>query len=280
MRITTTMSVTLLAALLAGASQAAEAPLVTGGEIKIGYRESAAPFSYAEGQKPAGYTIDLCEHIIDAVRKSLAPATLKVTYVPLTSSDRVEKVKRGAVDLECGATTVTPQRAADVAFSQAIFYADTKIMVKAGSGIASVADLKGKRVIVNQGATGAPLLARADLEQGLHIQFVKSLDTRESFKSLQQNKVDAFVHDDVQLVRLAASSASAKDFVLLDGSLSSDPIAIMVSKNNPQLKRVADGTLAKIAASGDWAKIYAKWFMTPSFKFPMGAALKQTLKMP
>lgn len=271
---------TLLAAMLAGAAQAADTPPVQGNEIRIGYRESAAPFSYVDGQKPAGYTIDLCEHIVDAIRKSMAPATLKVTYVPLTSSDRVAKVKSGAVDLECGATTVTPQRAADVAFSQPIFYADTKIMVKAGAGIQSVADLKGKRVIVNQGAAGAPLLARADLDKGLHIQFVKSLDTRESFKSLQQGTVDAFVHDDVQLARLAATSGSAKDFVLLNESLSSDPIAIMVRKDNVQLKRVADGTLAKIAASGELAKIYSKWFMTPSFKFPMGSALKQALKLP
>ena len=87
------------------------------------------------------------------------------------------------------------------------------------------------------------------------------------------------MHDDVQLVRLAATSSSAKDFVLLGESLSSDPIAIMVRKDNPQMKQVADATLAKTAASGDLAKIYAKWFMTPSFKFPMGTALKQALKI-
>lgn len=274
------ITMTVLAALLASASHAAETTPVAGGEIKIGYRESAAPFSFVEGSKPAGYTIELCEHIVEAIRKSMAPASLKVTYVPLTSSDRVEKVKNGTADLECGATTVTPQRAADVAFSQPIFYADTKILVKAGSGIQSVADLKGKRVIVNQGAAGAPLLAKADLDKGLHIQFVKSLDTRESFKSLQQNKVDAFVHDDVQLVRLAATSSGPKDFVLLNESLSSDPIAIMIHKDNKALKQAADATLARLAASGELAKIYGKWFVTPTFKFPMGAALKQALKLP
>jgi len=189
----------------------------------------------------------------------------------------VEKVRNGTVDMECGATTITKQRAADVAFSQPIFYADTKILVKAGSGIQSVADLKGKRVIVNQGAAGAPMLAKADLDHGLHIQFVKSLDTRESFKSLQQNKVEAFVHDDVQLVRLAALSGNAKDFVLLNESLSSDPLAIMIRKDNPAMKRIADTTLSKIAASGELAKIYAKWFMTPTFKFPMGESLKAQL---
>ncbi len=268
-----------IATLLAGAAQAADTPLAPGGEIRIGYRDSAAPFSFAEGQRPAGYTIELCEHIVEAVRKSMAPASLKVTYVPLTSSDRVEKVKNGTADLECGATSVTPQRAADVAFSQPIFFADTKVMVKTASGIHSVNDLKGKRVIVNQGASGAPLLAKADLDKGLHIQFVKSLDTRESFKSLQQDKVDAFVHDDVQLVRLAASSGNAKEFTLLTDTLSSDPIAIMIRKDNPQLKQLADATLAKLASSGELAKIYNKWFMTPTFKFPMGPTLKQSLKL-
>ncbi|NRR29387.1 amino acid ABC transporter substrate-binding protein [Oxalobacteraceae bacterium] len=249
------------------------------GVVTIGYREASVPFSYLDGQKkPVGYTMDLCAHIVDAIRKQPGMADLKVNYVAVSSSDRMEKVKGGAVDLECGSTTVTKQRAGEVAFSNPIFFADTKILVRADSGIRTIADLKEKRVIVNQGATGAPLLAKVDMDKGLHIQFVKSRDNVESFKSLQQSKVDAFVHDDIQLTILAATSSDPKGYTLLAESLSSDPIAIMVRKDNKQLKQLVDATLAKINASGELAKVYAKWFMTPTFKVPMGDALKNELK--
>lgn len=249
------------------------------GTITIGYRDASQPFSFADAQhKPSGYTIDLCGAVVEAIKKELAQPDLKVSYVPVSSSDRMAKVKDGSVDLECGSTSITPQRATEVAFSTPIFFADTKIMVRADSGIQSVADLKDKRVIVNQGASGAPLLAKADMDKGLHIQFVKSHDNVESFGALQQKKVDAFVHDDVQLAQLAATASNPKGFVLLKDALSSDPIAIMMRKDNKPLQQVVDATLAKLNASGEFAKIYSKWFLTPTFKFPMSESLKHELK--
>ncbi|MBA5637473.1 amino acid ABC transporter substrate-binding protein [Duganella sp. LX20W] len=251
------------------------------GTITIGYRDASQPFSFADAQhKPAGYTIDLCGAVVEAIRKELGQPELKVSYVPVSSSDRIAKVKDGAVDLECGSTSITPQRATEVAFSTPIFFSDTKVMVRADSGIQSVADLKDKRVIVNQGASGAPVLAKADLEKGLHIQFVKSHDNVESFGALQQKKVDAFVHDDVQLAQLAATASNPKGFVLLKESLASDPIAIMLRKDNKPLQQLVDATLAKLSASGEFSKIYSKWFLTPTFKFPMSENLKHELKNP
>jgi glutamate/aspartate transport system substrate-binding protein len=249
------------------------------GAITVGYRDASQPFSFADAHhKPAGYTIDLCGAVVEAIRKELGQPDLQVNYVLVSSSDRIAKVKDGAVDLECGSTSVTPQRAAEVAFSTPIFFSDTKVMVRADAGIQSVADLKDKRVIVNQGASGAPLLAKADIEQGLHIQFVKSHDNVESFGALQQKKVDAFVHDDVQLAQLAATASNPKGFVLLKESLATDPIAIMLRKDNKPLQQVVDATLAKLNASGEFTKIYAKWFLTPTFKFPMSESLKHALK--
>ncbi|MBA5605930.1 amino acid ABC transporter substrate-binding protein [Duganella sp. FT3S] len=251
------------------------------GTITIGYRDASQPFSFAGAQhQPAGYTIDLCGAVIDAIRKELGQPDLKVSYVPVSSSDRIAKVKEGAIDLECGSTSVTAQRATEVAFSTPIFYSDTKVMVRADAGIRNIADLKDKRVIVNQGASGAPALAKADLDQGLHIQFVKSHDNVESFGALQQKKVDAFVHDDVQLAQLAATASNPKGFVLLKESLASDPIAIMLRKDNKPLQQLVDATLTKLSASGEFTKIYSKWFLTPTFKFPMSDSLKRELKNP
>jgi hypothetical protein len=39
-------------------------------------------------------------------------------------------------------------------------------------------------------------------------------------------------------------------------------------------------TLRQLAASGEFERIYARWFMSPHLKFPMGEPLKKLLKAP
>ena len=61
---------------------------------------------------------------------------IKIAFAPVTSADRFDKVKSGAVDLECGSTTSNLQRQKDVAFSPIFFVAGTKLMVPKASTIA------------------------------------------------------------------------------------------------------------------------------------------------
>jgi len=249
--------------------------------VTIGHRDASFPLSFFDAQhKPVGYSLDICSHIVEQIKKELALSALKVNYVAVSSSDRIARVVDGQVDLECGSTTITKERLKQVNFANTIFYADTKILVKANSGIRTVDDLKGKRITINQGATGAPVLAKLDQQKGLKIEYVKSHDNIESFKLLEDNKVSAFVQDDVQLAMLAARSADPKEYELLNESLSRDPISIMIRKDDPQLEKLVNATLANLTASGELNKIYAKWFVTPQFKFPMGDALKKILKNP
>ena len=56
------------------------------GKIRLGYRESHPPMSFLDdNRKPAGYSIDLCESIVDRVEKKL-DADVEVEYVPVSPS--------------------------------------------------------------------------------------------------------------------------------------------------------------------------------------------------
>lgn len=251
------------------------------GSINIGHRESALPFSYVNTQhRPAGYTVDLCAQVTDAIKKSLSLPELKTHYVLLSATDRQTKITDGTVDLECGATSNLKERAKAMAFSNTIFFANTKILVRADAGIKSIDDLRDKRVALTQGALGAAMLSKIDVQKGLKIHYVRSLDNADAFKSLRDGKVDAFVHDDIQLALFASQSDHPKAFVMLDTSLSKDPIAIAMRKGEPQLERIVNGALDNAYKSGEFQKIYAKWFSTPKFKFPMDDALKHILGNP
>lgn len=285
MRTIHVLLMSLLAAAAASASaqetDATLAKIKRSGSITLGHRESALPFSYLDAQrKPVGYTLDLCAHVVEAIKKALALPELKTQYVLLTATDRIAKVGDGSVDLECGATSNTRERARLVSFSNTIFFAETKILVRADSGIKGIDDLKEKRVILTQGAVGAALLSKIDAQKGLKIRYIRSHDNAESFKSLEEGKVDAFVHDDIQLALFAAKSGNPKSYAMLDTALSRDPIAITMRKGEAQLERIVNGALDSAYQSGEFQKIYARWFITPKFKFPMGEAMKIALNHP
>src|SRR3954467_8428289 len=78
------------------------------GVITLGYIDGAAPFSYADANgEPQGYSVDLCRAAADAIATQLKRSSLKTRWVKLTIQNRIDAVRRGQVDIECGTTTWT-----------------------------------------------------------------------------------------------------------------------------------------------------------------------------
>src|SRR6201996_7360898 len=130
----------LLAALLLPAA----APAQTGGEglsptlanirqthvVRLGYRESSPPFSFLDqANRPIGYSLELCEAIVDEIGLEVDEPNLRIEYVKVTSDDRISAVLQSRIDLECGSTTANAERRKQVAFSPLMFVAGTKLMV-------------------------------------------------------------------------------------------------------------------------------------------------------
>ena len=73
------------------------------GEIRIVYRTDAPPLAFNDASGQAtGYSVDLCKRIATAVKEELKLADLKVTFVPLTSADRLDAIVKNKADIECG----------------------------------------------------------------------------------------------------------------------------------------------------------------------------------
>src|SRR5512134_2600536 len=112
--------------------------------VRIGFREGAVPFSFrgASGQ-PYGYSIDLCQAVVEDIAEAIGQKQVRVEYRPVTPVDRIEQVVDGRIDLECGATTSTAERSQRVAFSPIIFVAGTQLLVRRDSRIRSLDDIAG-----------------------------------------------------------------------------------------------------------------------------------------
>src|SRR4029450_3888558 len=86
--------------------------------VTFGYRDSSVPFSFmGPDQKPAGYSVDLCNRVADDLKRDLQMPDLAVKWALVTVETRVASVQNGTIDLECGSTTNTLSRQAQADFS-------------------------------------------------------------------------------------------------------------------------------------------------------------------
>ena len=79
--------------------------------VRLGYRESSPPFSFMDqSNRPIGYSLELCEAIVEEIGIEVDDANLKIEYVKVTSDDRIPAVVQNKIDLECGSTTANAER--------------------------------------------------------------------------------------------------------------------------------------------------------------------------
>src|ERR1700689_3873094 len=239
--------------------------------VRLGYRESSPPFSFLDqANRPIGYSLELCEAVVDEIGVEVDDANLKIEYVKVTSDDRIPAVVQNKIDLECGSTTANAERARQVAFSPLMFVAGTKLMVPKASTIAAPKDLQGKTVVVTKGTTNEQAMHAVDKKFALGLTIVTSPDHEQSYQMLSDGKADAFATDDILLYGLIARHKAQDKFRVTGDYLSYDPYGIMFRKGEPQLAAVVERTFHKLGSNRDLIPLYNKWFMA---RLPTGERL-------
>lgn len=239
--------------------------------VRLGYRESSPPFSFLDhANRPIGYSLELCEAIVEEIGVEVDDANLGIEYVKVTSDDRIAAVTGNRIDLECGSTTANAERSKLVAFSPLMFVAGTRLMVPKSSTISAPTDLKGKAVVVTKGTTNEQAMHAIDSKFSLGLNIVTSPDHEQSYQMLVDGKVDAFATDDILLYGLIARHKAQDRFKVTGDYLSYDPYGIMFRKGEPQLKAVVDRTFRKLGSGRDLVPLYNKWFVA---RLPTGERL-------
>lgn len=283
---TTSRLAALTLALLATAAHAQTIDKAkSSGTITVAYRESSIPFSYLDDKaQPTGFGWEICGRIVDELKKASGRADLKVATQAVTSANRIPLLVNGTIDIECGSTTNNSDRAKQVAFATNYFYTGTRLMVKAGSPIKSLKDLAGKKVVSTTGTTNFRIMRGLNDEQKLGFELLGAKDHGESQLLVQSGRADAFAMDDILLYGLAASSANPADWAVVGDAIQVEPYAIMLRKDDPGFKSLVDGVLARLMDSGEFERLYRKWFMSPippkgvNLNAPMARELLDNLK--
>ncbi len=257
------------------------------GSIVLAYRESSVPFSYLDGPgKPIGFGVDIANKVAEAIRQASGKKELRIEYQAVTSQNRVPLVANGSVDLECGSTTNNAARAKEVAFAVNYFYASSRLLVKKSSGIQKLGDLAGKAIATTTGTTTFGQLRKLSLERNLNLSVVPAKDHADGFLLLESGRAQAFAMDDILLAGLMLNAKNPDDYAIVGEPLQIEAYACMLRKDDPAFKKLVDSTLTAMMKSGEFEKLYKKWFMSPipprqrSLALPISDRLRENLKSP
>ena len=281
---TLALAATLLALLPTAGAQTLDKAKASG-SIAVAYRESSIPFSYLDDKaQPTGFGWEICMRIVDEVKKATGRADQKEKTQDVNSANRIPLLVNGTIDIECGSTTNNSDRAKQVAFATNYFYTGTRLLVKAGSPIKGVADLKGRKVVSTTGTTNFRIMRALNEERNLGFELIGAKDHAESQLVVASGRADAFAMDDILLYGLAASSANPREWAVVGESIQVEPYAIMLRKDDPSFKALVDGVLARLMDSGEFERLYTRWFQQPippkgvNLNAPMPAELRDNLK--
>lgn len=265
----------------AASAQTVLQQIASRGQINLGYRVDASPFSFRDGQgKPAGYMLDLCQSAVERVQAATGKV-LRVNLVEVSADQVVRYLQAGTVDLLCSATSDTPERRASMAFSYPVFIAHTRVLVRAADGITHMDQLRDQSVVVIGRTTADTLATQRTAERGWKV--ARALDPVAAMGQLELGWAKGYLRDDVLLLTQLSQGRNPEAYTLLPQVLSSEPIAIAVRPGDPQLLKAVNDALVQANRSGLLDSAYQRWFMAPLPPFnrpinlPMSPALKDEL---
>jgi ABC-type amino acid transport substrate-binding protein len=250
--------------------------------IKLGYLDNARPFSFAgTGGKAEGYTVELCQRVVEELKKDLALPNLQSEFAPVALDFRMFAIDAARIDLLCSPTSVTLAKRKEASFSIPVFgggiravmlkdsaaklraaiEADAKAKPTAPIWRGSPASrlLKGMTFAVVTGTASEKWLEGRKQTLKVDAKVEPVADYQTGLRLLEEGKVDAFFGDR-SLTLAAIDPAARKNFTVLDRQFTHEPYALGLAKGDDDFRVAVDRALSHVYASPDFPKLYAKWF--------------------
>jgi len=251
------------------------------GKLTLGYRADTRPFAFSDGDKPAGFSIALCQKVADAVKAELKLPSLAVEFVPLTAANRFEALQQGRVDLSCGTDTPTLARREIADFSIPIFAAGTGALLRADADHRLRDALANKPDPIQPVWRGSPGLLTASvvfavvggttIEKSLIdalrlrriVVTVASVPDYAAGVQMVLDRRAAALFGDRPVLLNAAKRGPANELQVIERTFTREPLALAMRRGDDAFRLLVDRSLSQLFRSKDFASLYNNYFGTP-----------------
>lgn len=220
------------------------------GKLVLGLDASFKPMGYTdENNEIVGFDIDVAEEVCSRMGVELEKK-------PINWDTKEQDLDLGMIDCIWNGMSINPSRAEAMNLSEPYMKNAMVFVVNSSSGIASMDDLKGKSVAVQNGSTAQEILASSDIAGDITTNAIAT--NVEALQQLELEIVDAVFLDSV--VANYEIQESGKDFTVLPDGLEEEEYAIGFRKNDKKLRDEVQKILSEMKADGKLGEISTKWF--------------------
>ena len=251
------------------------------GTLKLGYRTDAQPFSYQEPNKPAGYSVEVCENLVEMAKSELNLPSLKVQWVPVTQGNQLKAVAQHDIDVMCGSTSITLERRKEVGFSSPIFPGGVGVVVRSNApkqlrnilaGQAQDYRPTWRAVALNvlreqtfatvPGTTAEQWLSQRGEELQVQSRTVSVQNYEAGIKAVERGQAGAVFAERAALLDEVRRSSS-DDLTVIDRQFTFEPLALAVARGDDDFRLLVDRSLSKFFNAPGFGATYTKWFGKP-----------------
>ncbi|MCR4676534.1 MAG: amino acid ABC transporter substrate-binding protein [Sphaerochaetaceae bacterium] len=259
MKKTITAIIMLLAAFVVFAAGVSEKKELTGveyikdkGTFVLGLDDSFPPMGYRdENNEIVGFDIDVAKEVC-------ARLGVKLVCQPIDWNAKEQELSLKQIDCIWNGFTITPERKAAMAFTDAYLNNAQVVIVKNSSSYKTLADLSGKKIGVQAASSSADAIADTPAFSSAIAGTVEFKDNLTALMDLEIGGCEAVVMD--LLVANYAIQESGKDFRILEETLSSEEYGVGFRLADADLAAKVTDIMKEMAADGTMAKISTQWF--------------------
>ncbi len=220
--------------------------IATAGKVTIGvkYDQPGIGFKKAGASIPEGFDIEMGK----LLAAKLGIKADKVKWVEAVSANREPFLQKGTVDFVIASYSITPERRQIVGQAGPYYVTGQQLLVKKGSDIKSVDDLKGKEVCSVTGSTSLDQVAAKGAKPRGFATYSECRD------QVLDGSVDAMTTDGAILLGYAADNPD--ELSVVGDRFSTENYGIGFNKGKPELCQFITDTIKGAEDDGDWAKAF------------------------
>lgn len=221
------------------------------GKLIVGVKYDTNLFGLKDpaSEEVTGYDVDFAK----ALAKKILGDENKLELQEVNSKTRIPMLDNGEIDAIIATMTISEERKKQVDFSDEYFKAGQSLLVKKGSPIKGIGDIKkGTKVLTAKGATSGKNIK----EKVEGVQVLEYENYQEAFNALKAGKGDALTTDNSILYGMVKQDPN---FEVVGEPFTDEPYGIAVKKGEAEFLKEVNDLLKEMQSNGETNKIYKKW---------------------